>query len=351
MSGRMQRTLRATALVAAALGATAAGPAASGKPPAGSAALAPAVAPGPSAGPGREQGDGGTESGPVPLPGSPGKPAAAPGGPARAPRNPAAAPGRPAIGPVVGAVPARVSRALTRLQGLFRQAAEASEAYSASREMLVDQAAETKRLNTALADARGALSRSRDEAGRLARRQYQGRSELSPYLRLLLARDPRSALEQGRLLERAADSSRATIARLEKRARRADALAAASRRAFDEQRALAERQREHRDTLRDRLNDVEEVLASLSPEELSTLGTLGTVSTPGTVNRTDPAPAPATPPPPSSTNTSPYASPRASAPSSGQAPPARSPRPIAPSSPAPGRSPAGDGLAGRRATS
>lgn len=350
MSGRMQRTLRATALVAAALGATAAGPAASGKPPAGSAALAPAVAPGPSAGPGREQGDGGTESGPVPLPGSPGKPAAAPGGPARAPRNPAAAPGRPAIGPVVGAVPARVSRALTRLQGLFRQAAEASEAYSASREMLVDQAAETKRLNTALADARGALSRSRDEAGRLARRQYQGRSELSPYLRLLLARDPRSALEQGRLLERAADSSRATIARLEKRARRADALAAASRRAFDEQRALAERQREHRDTLRDRLNDVEEVLASLSPEELSTLGTLGTVSTPGTVNRTDPAPAPATPPPPS-TNTSPYASPRASAPSSGQAPPARSPRPIAPSSPAPGRSPAGDGLAGRRATS
>ncbi|MFD4588144.1 coiled-coil domain-containing protein [Streptomyces sp. NPDC058434] len=249
-------------------------------------------------------------------------------------------------------MPARVSRALTRLQGLFRQAAEASEAYSASREMLVDQAAETKRLNTALADARGALSRSRDEAGRLARRQYQGRSELSPYLRLLLARDPRSALEQGRLLERAADSSRATIARLENRARRADALAAASRRAFDEQRALAERQREQRDTLRDRLNDVEEVLASLSPEELSTLGTLGTVSTPGTVNRTDPAPAPATPPPPSpSPNTSPYASPYASAPSSGQAPPARSPRPIAPSSPAPARSTAGDGLAGRRATS
>ncbi|MEU2264645.1 hypothetical protein ABZ557_31225 [Streptomyces sp. NPDC019645] len=238
------------------------------------------------------------------------------------------------------------------MQGLFRQAAEASEAYSASREMLVDQAAETKRLNTALADARGALSRSRDEAGGLARRQYQGRSELSPYLRLLLARDPRSALDQGRLLERAADSSRATIARLEKRARRADALAAASRRAFDEQRALAERQREQRDTLRDRLNDVEEVLASLSPEELSTLGTLGSVSTPGTVNRTDPGPAPATsPPPPPSPPSSTKTSPRASAPLPGQAPPARSPRPTAPSSPAPGRSPAGDGLAGRRTTS
>ncbi|MFE0039839.1 hypothetical protein [Streptomyces sp. NPDC059015] len=177
----------------------------------------------------------------------------------------------PAIGPVVGAVPARVSQALTRLQGLFRQAAEASEAYSASRDMLVEQAAETRRLSTALADARGALARSRDEAGRLARRQYQGRTELSPYLRLLLARDPRSALEQGRLLSRAADGSRATIARLERRARRADTLAAASRRAFDEHRALAERQRAQRDALRDRLNDVEEVLASLSPEELSVL--------------------------------------------------------------------------------
>ncbi|MFG3307173.1 coiled-coil domain-containing protein [Streptomyces wuyuanensis] len=181
-------------------------------------------------------------------------------------------PGRPAIGPVVGAVPARVSQALTRLQGLFRQAAEASEAYSASRDLLADRAAETKRLSIALADARSALARSRDEAGRLARRQYQGRTELSPYLGLLLARDPRSALDQGRLLSRAADSSRATITRLERRARRADALAVASRRAFDEQRALAERQREQRDTLRDRLDEVEEVLASLSPEELTTLG-------------------------------------------------------------------------------
>ncbi|MCZ7458016.1 coiled-coil domain-containing protein [Streptomyces sp. WMMC940] len=214
---------------------------------------------------------------------------------------PAAVPGRPAIGPVVGAVPARVSQALTRLQGLFRQAAEASEAYSATRDMLVEQAAETRRLSTALADARGALARSRDEAGRLARRQYQGRSELSPYLRLLLARDPRSALEQGRLLSRAADSSRATIARLEERARRADALAVASRRAFDAQRTLAERQRAQRDTLRDRLNDVEEVLASLSPEELSVLGAPGRpAAAPAAVTAAPPG-SPSAPRPPGGT--------------------------------------------------
>ncbi|MFD8197618.1 coiled-coil domain-containing protein [Streptomyces wuyuanensis] len=288
----MRRALRATALVAAAtfgtstLGAGAYEAAAAGRTLAEGAAAVPAAEPVPSAGPGPGRGRDGTASGAVPLPGAPGRPAGAPGKPAGAPGKPAGVPGRPAIGPVVGAVPARVSQALTRLQGLFRQAAEASEAYSASRDLLVDRAAETRRLSTALADARSALARSRDEAGRLARRQYQGRTELSPYLGLLLARDPRSALEQGRLLARAADSSRATITRLERRARRAGALAAASRRAFDEQRALAERQREQRDTLRDRLDEVEEVLASLSPEELTTLG------------RPAAAPVPAVPVPP-----------------------------------------------------
>lgn len=326
MSDSTLRALRVAALVAvAALGATGfgptatgptgAGPTAAGEALAGGAAAAPAAAPepsrgpsapGPSAGPGtgrgtEQDGDGTEQDGTAPLPGAPGKPARAPGRPAAAPGKPAAAPGRPAIGPVVGAVPARVSQALTRLQGLFRQAADASEAYSASRDMLAEQAAETRRLSTALADARSALARSRDEAGRLARRQYQGRTELSPYLRLLLARDPRSALEQGRLLSRAADSSRATIARLEKRARRADTLASASRRAFDEQRALAERQRAQRDTLRDRLNDVEEVLASLSPEELSVLGAPG---------RPAAAPAPVTAAPPGSPSASRRRAPR-----------------------------------------
>ncbi|MFI1470829.1 hypothetical protein [Streptomyces wuyuanensis] len=282
----MLRALRATALVAAAtlgtstLGAGAYEATAAGRTLAEGAAAVPDAEPVPSAGPGPGRGGDGAAPGAVPLPGAPGKPARAPGKPARAPGKPAGVPGKPAIGPVVGAVPVRVSQALTRLQGLFRQAAEASEAYSASRDLLVDRAAETKRLSTALADARGALARSRDEAGRLARRQYQGRTELSPYLGLLLARDPRSALDQGRLLSRAADSSRATIDRLERRARRADALAAASRRAFDEQRALAERRREQRNALRDRLDEVEEVLASLSPEELTTLGRPAAVPVP-----------------------------------------------------------------------
>ncbi|AWI30934.1 coiled-coil domain-containing protein [Streptomyces tirandamycinicus] len=284
MSGRTLRALRTTALVAVVtvvtVGATDLGPGALADPAsrAAEAGGTPggrvSAAPGPPA-----DRDGAGSGAAVPLPGAPGSALRAPGGAARAPR-------KPALGPVAGAVPARVSRALTRLQGLFRQAAEASEAYDATRDVLAGRAAETRRLSTALADARSALARSRDEAGRLARRQYQGRTELSPYLGLLLARDPRSALDQGRLLERAADGSRAVITRMERRTRRADALAAAARRAFEEQRALAERQREQRDTLRGRLDDVEEVLASLSPEELAALTALGPAA---------PAPAPVAP--------------------------------------------------------
>ncbi|TFE52298.1 hypothetical protein E3E14_12010 [Streptomyces sp. ICN441] len=287
MSGRTLRALRTTALVAVVtvvtVGATDLGPGALADPAsrAAEAGGTPggrvSAAPGPPA-----DRDGAGSGAAVPLPGAPGSALRAPGGAARAPR-------KPALGPVAGAVPARVSRALTRLQGLFRQAAEASEAYDATRDVLAGRAAETRRLSTALADARSALARSRDEAGRLARRQYQGRTELSPYLGLLLARDPRSALDQGRLLERAADGSRAVITRMERRTRRADALAAAARRAFEEQRALAERQREQRDTLRGRLDDVEEVLASLSPEELAALTALGPAA-PAPVAPVAPAP-------------------------------------------------------------
>ncbi|MEV4920129.1 hypothetical protein AB0K47_25365 [Streptomyces tirandamycinicus] len=310
MSGRTLRALRTTALVAVVtvvtVGATDLGPGAFADP--ASRAAEVGGTPGgrvPAAqGPPADR-DGAGSGAAVPLPGAPGSALRAPGGAAGMPGSAAGAPRKPALGPVAGAVPARVSRALTRLQGLFRQAAEAGEAYDATRDVLAGRAAETRRLSTALADARSALARSRDEAGRLARRQYQGRTELSPYLGLLLARDPRSALDQGRLLERAADGSRAVITRMERRTRRADALAAAARRAFEEQRALAERQREQRDTLRGRLDDVEEVLASLSPEELAALSALGPAA-PASAPVAPDAPVPPVPPVPPVAPAPPY---------------------------------------------
>ncbi|MGW1885188.1 hypothetical protein [Streptomyces sp. NPDC001970] len=172
-----------------------------------------------------------------------------------------AAPGNPAARTVTGL--------LGRLRDLYWQAEEAGEAYYATREKLTVQRAETKRLGTALADARNALARSRGEAGRFARQQYQGDSELSVYLHLLFARNPRIALDQGHLMERAARDRTATIARLERGVAYADGLATQARKAFDRQQSLAETQREQRATLEARLKEVAALLASLPSHQLA----------------------------------------------------------------------------------
>ncbi|MBD0746952.1 C40 family peptidase [Streptomyces sp. CBMA152] len=167
-----------------------------------------------------------------------------------------------------------VSGLLTQLQTLYRQAEEASEAYNAAEERLKLRAADEKKVAAGLTKARVALADSRAAAGRLAREQYQGRSELSIYMQLLLARDPQGALDQGHLLRRAADSRRATVTRLARTERQADALARAARKALDEQTTLAARRRTARDAVRARLKDVEGLLSALSADQLAELAQL-----------------------------------------------------------------------------
>ncbi|MFD7614948.1 NlpC/P60 family protein [Streptomyces sp. NPDC059828] len=169
------------------------------------------------------------------------------------------------------AEPRTVRELLPMLRELYRQAEEAGEAYNATAERLKVQRAETRQLHAALRQARAALDQSRDEAGRLARRQYQGASELSGYLRLLLARSPQEALDEGHLMERANSGNAAAIARLENSELRADNLAARSRKALAVQRSLADRQRRQRDTVQARLETAQALLARLSAEERTQL--------------------------------------------------------------------------------
>ncbi|MEU3501669.1 NlpC/P60 family protein [Streptomyces hundungensis] len=166
---------------------------------------------------------------------------------------------------------ASASALLNQLQTLFRQTEEATEAYNATDVELKRREEEDKKLAASLATARSALAHSRGEAGRLAREQYQGRSELSTYLRLLLARDPQSALDQRHVLDRAAGERQAAVDRLTHGEQRAADLARASRRALDEQQALARRQRQAKDDVELRLKEVEKLLADLSPEQLAEL--------------------------------------------------------------------------------
>ncbi|MFC8146578.1 NlpC/P60 family protein [Streptomyces paradoxus] len=165
----------------------------------------------------------------------------------------------------------RIADLLTDLQGLYRKAEEATEAYNATEEKLKKQRAETDRLDHALARARLSLHDSRGAAGRLARQQYQSSTDISPYVRLLLARDPQHAIEQGHVIGRLARERADTIGRLTGGERTAHELARKARTALDRQLALTERRKKERDEVRARLHDVEELLASLSRDQLADL--------------------------------------------------------------------------------
>jgi cell wall-associated NlpC family hydrolase len=162
-----------------------------------------------------------------------------------------------------------LSELLTDLSELYRGAEQATETYNATAEKLARQRTESAKLDGELAAARRSLDDGRGAAGRLARQQYQGVSGLSPYVRLLLARDPQRFLDQAHVVGRLARERAETVTRLSGGARRADALAHAARRALNRQQTLADQRRKDRDTVRTKLGAVEKLLASLSPERLA----------------------------------------------------------------------------------
>ncbi|MFD5585019.1 NlpC/P60 family protein [Streptomyces sp. NPDC127063] len=184
------------------------------------------------------------------------------------------APDAPDAPAAADAPPRSLPDLLTDLQKLYRQTEQATEAYNATEEALKRKRAEVSRLDTELTRARLSLYAGRGEAGRLARQQYQNSSDLSPYLRLLLARDPQHALDEGHVIGRLARERAETIGRLTGSERKAADLARRARTALDQQLTLTEKQKKQRDDIRRRLDEVEKLLASLSTDQLSALTAL-----------------------------------------------------------------------------
>ncbi|MFI9151867.1 NlpC/P60 family protein [Streptomyces sp. NPDC053367] len=164
-----------------------------------------------------------------------------------------------------------VAELLTDLQRLYRQAEQATEAYNATEERLREQRARVARLDGELARVRLSLHDSRGAAGRLARQQYQSSTDISPYVRLLLARDPQQALDQGHVIGRLARDRAETVGRLTGTERKAHELARKARGALDRQLTLARKQQKQRNDVRNRLADIEGLLAGLTPEQLTAL--------------------------------------------------------------------------------
>ncbi|WP_275557539.1 C40 family peptidase [Streptomyces sp. 5-6(2022)] len=174
------------------------------------------------------------------------------------------------------AAPARpadrsVSELLTQLKTLYRKAEEATEAYNATEEKLHKQRTRTRKLTAQLVHARTELADSHDDAGRLARRQYQGHSALSSYsfLLTLLTPHPENAADEARELDRAAGREAALIQRLTKGERRADTIATRARAALDKQLSLAAKRKKQRDKVKKRLHSIEKLLAALSTRQIA----------------------------------------------------------------------------------
>lgn len=167
--------------------------------------------------------------------------------------------------------PRSVSELLTEMRTLYQRAEEATEDYNATEVKLKAQQTKVKSVGAGLTGAREALVRSRAQIGQLARQQYQGTSELSSYVQLLLADDPQHALDQKHLMDRAQSDRLSTVARFTNGERRADTLAAQSRKALADQQALAAKQKKQRDAVRTKLTDVEKMLASLSTEQIAAI--------------------------------------------------------------------------------
>ncbi|MER6014701.1 C40 family peptidase [Streptomyces bluensis] len=167
-----------------------------------------------------------------------------------------------------------VAELLTDLQRLYREVEKATEAYNATEEKLRKQRTETERIEWRLARARLSLNDSRGAVGRLARQEYQSRTDISPYVRLLLARDPQRALDHSHVIRQVALERAETVERLAGNELQANALARKARGALDAQLSLAERRKKERDDVRGRLKKVEELLASLTTEQLGDITAL-----------------------------------------------------------------------------
>ncbi|MGW1670676.1 coiled-coil domain-containing protein [Streptomyces sp. NPDC002324] len=163
-----------------------------------------------------------------------------------------------------------VADLLTDLRRLHHETVRATEAYTATDRELTKQRAVVADLDRRLVTARLSLHDSRGAAGRLARQQYQNSSTaLSPYVRLLMTDDPHRALEQSHVIGQVARDRADTVERLVGDEQDTDALARRARVALDRQLTLAERHRREHDTARDRLSEIERLLASLTPEQLA----------------------------------------------------------------------------------
>lgn len=143
--------------------------------------------------------------------------------------------------------------AATRLDGLYRQAEQATQKYDAAQERTERLRADLSTLQDRAARAQQRVNSVRDELGTLAASQYRG-GGIDPSLALLFSDNPDAYLEQASALDRIGDQQAGRLRRLQ-----------GDERVLDQQRAQAADKltelRQAGAVLRQRERDVRESLA------------------------------------------------------------------------------------------
>ncbi|MGD9482362.1 NlpC/P60 family protein [Streptomyces sp. TRM70308] len=163
-----------------------------------------------------------------------------------------------------------MSALLTELRTAYRDVAAATERFNAADEALRAQRADVDRLRRERDAARAELSEERAAAGRLAREQYRGGGAgLPSYLRLLLSRDPQEVFSRGHLLSLAAQEQARTVRRVAEGSRHLDRTAERAEEALRRREELTRTRERSRQGVRERLDAVAKLLASLSDAQLA----------------------------------------------------------------------------------
>lgn len=162
---------------------------------------------------------------------------------------------------------------LQMIQSLYQQAEQATESFDKAAEETAAQRAKADQLDKQLADQLVAVSRTRDDIGRLASRQYRT-GGVSPYLNLLAADDPQEFFSQKHLLERAADSQADLLERLQNGEIRLTALNSQAQHALDRAQTTETQQAAAKKDVEDHLKRVESIVAGLTGIQLDELQAL-----------------------------------------------------------------------------
>lgn len=161
-----------------------------------------------------------------------------------------------------------VTELLSELRSRYQEAGAATQAYNAAQERLKRQRGKVSSLNKQLRKTKGDLFTSQIDAGRLARMQYRDSTAgLTPYLRLVLSREPQDALSQRHLLRRMAGRQALTLSRLTGGEQKLAKATKRAREALARQRKLATERGKRRDAVQHRLDSVAQLLDSFDEKE------------------------------------------------------------------------------------